>query len=54
MPDSSRVGTSGMPYFVARIAAKYWAAAAVAVNEMSIPPQTSTTRTPAARIAVTE
>ena len=45
---------AAMPYFAARVAARYCAAEAVAVNEMSIPPETSTTKTPAARIAVTE
>ena len=52
--ESRRVGTSGMPCFVASVAARYWVAAAVAVKEMSIPPHTSTTKTPAARMAVTE
>ena len=48
------VGTGGQPCVAASVAARYWVAAAVAVKEMSMPPETSTTKTPAARMVVTE
>jgi hypothetical protein len=45
---------AGRPQRVATTAVAYCATDAVAAKEMSIPPATSTTNTPIARIAVTE
>ena len=52
--ETRSVGTSGKPYVAASVAATYCVAAAVAVKEMSMPPQTSTTKRPAASMVVTE
>ena len=47
-------GIAGTPYFVATMAAMNCVTEATAAKEISIPPDTSTTKTPAARIVVTE
>ncbi len=49
-PAIAKMANQPSPWLMARVSATYCATEAVAVNEMSIPPATSTTSRPAARM----